>query len=67
MRNHVGTRSIIDHGLSVLVLIACAVEFLPVPGCATPSFFPITLLALVDVTAGRVAFEPAGSRAWDRP
>ncbi len=47
-----GTSSVLNHGLSVLVLMACVVEFLLVPGCATPTFFLITLLTLVDVVAG---------------
>lgn len=44
--------SIVNHGLSMLVFIACVVAFLVVPECGTSTFFIITLLTLVDVVAG---------------
>lgn len=44
--------SIINHGLSMLVFIACFVAFLMLPGFGTGTFLIITLMALVDVVAG---------------
>ncbi|WP_439497670.1 hypothetical protein [Bosea sp. (in: a-proteobacteria)] len=44
--------SILNHGLSMLVFIACAGCFLLVPGFGTGTFLIITLMALVDVVAG---------------
>lgn len=44
--------SIIDHGLSTLVFIACLVEFILVREAATSTFFMIMLIALIDVVAG---------------
>jgi hypothetical protein len=44
--------SIINHGMSMLVFIACFVAFLLVPGFGTGTFLVITLIALVDVVAG---------------
>lgn len=47
-----GSSSILDHGLSMLVFIACLVEFLLVPAAATGTFFLLSIMALIDVTAG---------------
>lgn len=44
--------SLVDHGLSMLVFIACLVEFLVVNGAATSVFFFVMLGALIDVVAG---------------
>lgn len=44
--------SILNHGLSMLVFIACFIAFLLVPGFGTGTFLIITLMALVDVVAG---------------
>jgi hypothetical protein len=44
--------SIINHGLSMLVFIACFVAFLMLPGFGTGTFLIITLMTLVDVVAG---------------
>jgi hypothetical protein len=44
--------SLIDHGLSMIVFIACLVEFLLVPQAATSVFFFIVVAVLVDVVAG---------------
>jgi hypothetical protein len=46
------TSSIVNHGLSMLVLLVCIVEFLLVPGCGTTPFLLITLMTLLDVVAG---------------
>ncbi len=47
-----GGHSIVDHGLSIIVLIVCILEFLTVPRAGTPVFFTITVIALIDVAAG---------------
>jgi len=52
------TRSIIDHGISMLVFILYLVEFLLVPGAATSTFAILTLMALVDVVVTIVAARP---------
>ena len=44
--------SLIDHGLSMLVFIACLVEFLLVDKAATSVFFFIMIACLIDVVAG---------------
>ena len=49
---YTASSSLIDHGLSMLVFIACIVEFLIVPQAATSVFFFIMTATLVDVVAG---------------
>lgn len=44
--------SLIDHGLSMLVFVACLIEFLLVPQAATSVFFFIMIACLIDVVAG---------------
>jgi hypothetical protein len=44
--------SLVDHGLSMLVFIACLVEFLIVNAAATSPFFFIVVGTLIDVVAG---------------
>jgi len=44
--------SLVDHGLSMLVFVACIVEFLVVSNAATSVFFFIMLATLIDVVAG---------------
>jgi hypothetical protein len=44
--------SLVDHGLSMLVFVACIVEFLVVAHAATSVFFFILLGVLIDVVAG---------------
>jgi hypothetical protein len=46
------TVSVINHALSLIVLLVCVVEFLLVQGCGTPEFFFITLIVAIDVVAG---------------
>ncbi len=48
----VGKRSVVDHLLSTLVLIAFIVEFLLVPAAASSVFFILMLMTLMDVMAG---------------
>lgn len=49
---YTGTASMIDHGLSMVVFIACLVEFLMVQQAATSTFFLIMVAILIDVIAG---------------
>ncbi len=44
--------TLIDHGLSMLVFIACGIEFLTVPQAATSVFFLIMAATLIDVVGG---------------
>jgi hypothetical protein len=48
----VGVSTIVDHILSTLVLIAFLVEFLLVAEAATPTFFILMVITLIDVVAG---------------
>jgi hypothetical protein len=49
---YTSTISLVDHGLSMLVFVACIVEFLVVSNAATSVFFFIMLATLIDVVAG---------------
>ncbi len=49
---YTGTASMIDHGLSMLVFIACLIEFLMVQTAATSVFFLVMMACLIDVIAG---------------
>lgn len=49
---YTSSMSLIDHGLSMLVFIACLVEFLVVNAAATSVFFFVMLASLIDVVAG---------------
>ncbi len=46
------TSSMIDHGLSMLVFIACLIEFIVARQAATSVFFFIMTAILIDVVAG---------------
>jgi hypothetical protein len=49
---YTGTASMIDHGLSMVVFIACLIEFLMVRQAATSVFFLVMVATLIDVVAG---------------
>ena len=49
---HTTTSTLIDHGLSMLVFIACGAEFLMVKEAAHSVFFIIMAATLIDVVAG---------------
>ncbi len=49
---YTSTSSLIDHGLSMLVFVACLIEFLMTPLAANSVFFMIMIAALIDVVAG---------------
>lgn len=44
--------AIINHSLSMLLFVACLVEFLLLPGFATSTFFLLTIMVTPDVLAG---------------
>lgn len=47
-----GTVSIVDHMLSMLLMLICVVEFILLPEMATGTFLVLTLMTLIDVIAG---------------
>jgi hypothetical protein len=47
-----GTSTIINHGLSMLVLLVALVQFIVLPPFGTSVFFLIVVLTLLDVIAG---------------
>lgn len=47
-----GTATLLNHGLSMAVLLLCIVLFLLVPVFATSTFFLLTMMSLLDVVAG---------------
>lgn len=49
---YTSTSTLIDHGLSMLVFIACLIEFLMVKEAAHSVFFIIMVATLIDVVAG---------------
>lgn len=49
-----GKSAIINHAISMIVFIACVVEFLLFDVFATSAFFLLTLMTLLDVVAGFV-------------
>jgi hypothetical protein len=49
---YTSSTQMVDHGLSMIVFIACLVEFLLVPKATSSVFFFILIAALIDVVAG---------------
>lgn len=49
---YTSTSSLVDHGLSMIVFVACLVEFLLVPQAATSTFFLVMVATAIDVVAG---------------
>lgn len=49
-----GTSTIANHAVSMLVFIACLIEFLLLKNFATSVFFILTIMCLLDVLAGVV-------------
>jgi hypothetical protein len=49
---YTSSSSLVDHGLSMLVFVACIVEFLLTPQAATSVFFLVMVATFVDVVAG---------------
>ncbi|MDO9414208.1 MAG: hypothetical protein Q7T81_16685 [Pseudolabrys sp.] len=48
----IGVRSVVDHGLSLLLFLGMLVEFLLVPQAATSTYFLLLVVGLVDVLGG---------------
>jgi hypothetical protein len=48
----IGLRSVVDHGLSMLLFIGMIVEFILVKQAATATFFLLLVISLVDVLGG---------------
>lgn len=48
----IGTRTIVDHGLSLILFLAMLVEFILVTQAATATFFLLLVLSFVDVLGG---------------
>jgi hypothetical protein len=48
----IGIRSVVDHGLSLLVFLAIMAEFLLVKQAATSTFFLLLVISLIDVMGG---------------
>ena len=49
---YTSTSSMVDHGLSMVVFIACLIEFIISPTAQTSFFFFVMIAALIDVVAG---------------
>ncbi len=49
---YTNTSSLVDHGLSMVVFVACLVEFLMTPQAATSVFFLVVVATSIDVVAG---------------
>ncbi len=54
--------ALINHSLSMALFVACLVELLLAPACATSTFFLITLMVLLDVVAGFIVTVAGGRR-----
>ena len=48
----IGVRSVVDHGLSLLLFLVMIVEFLLVPQATTSTYFLLMVIGLVDVLGG---------------
>ncbi len=57
--------AVINHSLSMVLFIACLVEFLLFPAFATSTFFLLTLMVLLDVLAGFIITLAAERREID--
>ena len=48
----IGVRTVVDHGLSLILFLGMLVEFLLVPEVSTSTFFLLLVLSFVDVLGG---------------
>ncbi len=48
----IGVRTVVDHGLSLVLFLAMLVEFLLVPQAATGTFFLLLVVSFIDVLGG---------------
>ncbi|OYU71425.1 MAG: hypothetical protein CFE28_16375 [Alphaproteobacteria bacterium PA2] len=56
---------IVNHALSMLLFVACLVEFLLAPAFATSTFFLLTLMVVLDVLAGFIVTISTARREID--
>ncbi len=57
--------AIVNHSLSMVLFIACLVEFLLLPAFETSTFFMLALMVLLDVLAGFIVTIAAARRDVD--
>ena len=48
----IGIRTVVDHGLSLLLFLGMLVEFILVPQAATATFFLLLVVSFIDVLGG---------------
>jgi hypothetical protein len=48
----IGMRTVVDHGLSMLLFVGMIVEFILVPQAATSTFFLLLVISAIDVLGG---------------
>jgi hypothetical protein len=48
----IGVRTVVDHGLSLILFLGMLVEFLLVKQCATATFFLLLVISFIDVLGG---------------
>jgi hypothetical protein len=48
----IGMRTVVDHGLSLILFLGMLVEFLLVKQCATATFFLLLVISFIDVLGG---------------
>ncbi len=48
----IGVRTVVDHGLSLILFLGMLVEFLLVKQCATATFFLLLVIGFIDVLGG---------------
>jgi len=51
----IGIRTVVDHGLSLILFLGMLVEFLLVKQCATATFFLLLVISFIDVLGGFAA------------
>jgi hypothetical protein len=60
--SNVGRQTLVNHGLSVVLLISCVVMFFSSKYFSTNEFFLVVLICLIDVVAGFVVTATAARR-----
>jgi len=48
----IGIRTVVDHGLSLILFLGMLVEFILVPQASTSTFFLLLVLSFIDVLGG---------------
>lgn len=59
--------SIINHGLSMLLSMACIIQFITMAGFSNSTFFMLTLMTVLDVVAGFTVTIVAAKRDFGAP